>query len=406
MPRGRLLLITALYVTQALPIGLFERAFPILLYREGISLQNAGLVRLVLLPWALKFLWAPWVDRIGSARFGMRKSWIVPLQLAAAGITLSMLAADLHALTDPAGSTLRWILLAVLLLNFLCATQDIATDGLAYKLLRYADRGPGNGLQAAGYQLGLVLGGGLMLLLFAYLGWQGILLVLAALMLLPLAILIPYPEPAAVAQPQHVTGLAVVKGFFRQPGMGKWALLLCAYLLGNSWAFAVYRLFLVDAGLANNEIFLMLDVVGVLVGAAGAIVGGLLLRTYSRPALFMGALVLVLFCLALYVIPALGYKNIAVLYAAGIANKLAGGVAGAALFTIMMDKCRPAHAGTDFTLQQCLFNLATITAAFSGALAGRVGYAAFFAVCICMAAAAFVLAFVNRRVLSTPQQVT
>ena len=41
-----------------------------------------GLTSLLALPWALKFLWAPAVDRCSIPRLGRRKSWIVPLQLA------------------------------------------------------------------------------------------------------------------------------------------------------------------------------------------------------------------------------------------------------------------------------------------------------------------------------------
>lgn len=390
-----------------MPIGLFERAFPIILYREGISLQQAGLVRLVLLPWAFKFLWAPWIDRIGNDRFGFRKSWIVPLQLAAVVLAALLSFADLQALTQNAGGNLQWLLAGVLALNLLCATQDVATDGLAYKLLRYAERGPGNGIQAAGYQVGLILGGGLMLLLFDYLRWPGIMWVLAGLLCLPLLLVLPFKEPAQAAKPADAgSAWQAVTDFFKQPGMGKWAAIVCVCLLGNIWAFSVYRLFLVDAGLQNKDIFLMLDVVGVLLGAAGALAGGALLRKRARRTVFMGAMILVIACLLLYIVPAAGFKPLWMLYAAGLCNKLAGGVVGAALFTIMMDHCRPAHAGSDFTLQQCLFNLATITAAFSGMLAARVGFVAFFSICACMAVAALALVYVGLPTEEKPIGVT
>jgi PAT family beta-lactamase induction signal transducer AmpG len=44
---------------------------------------------LLALPWALKFVWAPVVDRWWWPRVGRRHSWILPMQLAA---TLGLIA--------------------------------------------------------------------------------------------------------------------------------------------------------------------------------------------------------------------------------------------------------------------------------------------------------------------------
>ena len=57
------------------------------------------------------------------------------------------------------------LMVAVLLLNLLAATQDIATDGLAVDLLAPAERGLANGIQVAGYRVGMIVGGGLLLIL-------------------------------------------------------------------------------------------------------------------------------------------------------------------------------------------------------------------------------------------------
>ena len=63
------------------------------------------------------------------------------------------------------------MLVAVMLLNLIAATQDIATDGLAVALLAPAERGLANGVQVAGYRVGMIIGGGALLGVYDASGW-------------------------------------------------------------------------------------------------------------------------------------------------------------------------------------------------------------------------------------------
>jgi len=64
--RHKILLLTALYAAQGLPFGFFTQALPVLLRDAGLSLKAISATSLLFLPWALKFLWAPFVDHRGS----------------------------------------------------------------------------------------------------------------------------------------------------------------------------------------------------------------------------------------------------------------------------------------------------------------------------------------------------
>ena len=148
----------SLYFAQGLPFGFFTQALPVILREQGVSLKAIGFTAILALPWALKFLWAPFVDRYGSERFGRRRSWILPLQ--ALGVLLLLVLAHF-----PPEHGLGALLVAVALTNLVAATQDVATDGLAVDLLEPAERGYGNGVQVAGYRAGMIVGGGLILAL-------------------------------------------------------------------------------------------------------------------------------------------------------------------------------------------------------------------------------------------------
>ena len=92
---AKLGLLTSLYFSQGLPFGFFTQALPVLLRQRGVDLGMIGLTSLLALPWALKFLWAPLVDRHWLPSIGRRRSWILPLQ------GLTAMAMVLVALLDP-----------------------------------------------------------------------------------------------------------------------------------------------------------------------------------------------------------------------------------------------------------------------------------------------------------------
>jgi hypothetical protein len=185
---AKLGLLGALYFTQGLPFGFFTQALPVLLRKEGLSLREIGLTSLLALPWALKFLWAPLIDRYSLPVLGRFNSWIVPLQL---GSITILCALGLQGTL----SHVRFLMAAFLLLNLIAATQDIATDGLAVEMLAERERGLANGLQVAGYRVGMIVGGGALLVLYDRLGSSGTFLAMAALTTLaPYSVLAELPE--------------------------------------------------------------------------------------------------------------------------------------------------------------------------------------------------------------------
>ena len=365
--RYALTLLGCLYFAQGLPYGFFTQALPVLLREQGLSLKAISGVALLYLPWALKFLWAPAVDRYGS-----RRQWLLPLQLSAVVLALALAAAD------PAQSLLP-LLAALLLFNFIAATQDVATDGLAVRLLDPQARGLGNGLQVGGYRVGMIAGGGGLLALYAYVGWEALCLALAALLLLSSLPVWPLREagpPAPAARtPLSWAWLARL----RQPGMGTLLALICAYKFGDSMVAGVIGPYMKDRALGTAEIALIKGAIGSGVSLLGAVAGGWVAYRYGRRSALLGCGLLQAASLLLYVASAWTEDARSLLYAASTAEHLFGGMATVALFTLMMDASDPAHAGTDYTLLACALVLAQGAAQFSGAaLADAAGYGPMF----------------------------
>ncbi|TXH96083.1 MAG: MFS transporter [Pseudomonas sp.] len=396
-----LVLLASLYCAQGLPSGLVAHSLPVLLRQHGVDIALIGLLKLLALPWLLKALWAPWVDRLGSRRLGHHRGWILPLQ----GAVILCLAA--LALISPQAlfGEAFWLLLGTLLLiNLVAATQDVATDGLAVRLLPERWRGLGNSLQVGGYKVGMLASGSGLLLVIGGLGWNlTIALLAAALLLLTLPIWL-FAEKRLL--PQHLEQAEPAgpglfwrhyKGLLAQPGMLAWLAVVLTFKLGDALGSPMIKPMLVDQGWSATDLG-QLTLISSLAGIGGALLGGLL---YAR----LGALRSLLIFGALQ---ALGIAGMALLvgrggdaglvYAVSLFEQIADGMSTVALFAVMMRMCRPEHEGADFTLQaSAQLLLAGIVGACSGVLAKVVGYQTLFALASGLALLMLVLPWYSLR---------
>jgi PAT family beta-lactamase induction signal transducer AmpG len=387
-------LLAPLYFAQGLPYGFFVQALPVVLRARGEDLETIGLSSLLALPWAAKFLWAPLVDR-----YGTRRAWILGLQLATVALLLALA-------FRPDDGTLAPLLVVVFLANLLAASQDIATDGLAVDLVPPSERGWVNGVQVAGYRVGMIAGGGGLLVFFDRLGWPGTFVALAlgvGLATLPAVVAAPPGRTTAAEEAPRASLVST----FRQPGFARLAALLVLFKAGESAAVSMVRPLLVDRGLGLAEVGTLMGGWGFAAGLVGALVGGAAVRPLGRGralALFGG----------LQAVSVLGYALLAhtAEWPPGLApgvvaiEHAVSGMATATLFTIMMDRCRPEQAATDYTVQASIVVLATgLAASLSGWSAARLGYEAHFLAAAALAGLAAALALPLARPPGAPRTV-
>lgn len=347
MHRHPLALLSSLYAAQGLPFGFFTLALPVLMREAGWSLTAIGLLQLLALPWLLKFLWAPWVDHHGA-----RRTWLLGLQGCSVVAALTLVWLDL-------GSESRGLLLAVLVFNLLAATQDIVTDGLAVRVLAARERGLANAIQVGAYRLGMILGGGGLLWLWARTNGSTVFAVMAALLALstwPVWQMREHtpgagPEDAAPRPRPSAEQLAL--GWWHRalaPGMLTFAALVFCFRFGDQMVSSLITPFVSDQGASKETIALMKGAVGSGASLLGALLGGaLMVRVNRRTAMLCTGLGQAM-TFALYIAAALGFGGMPLLWWATVAEGVVGTMATVALFALMMDASDPDHAGTDFTL--------------------------------------------------------
>jgi MFS transporter, PAT family, beta-lactamase induction signal transducer AmpG len=369
-------LLASLYVSQGIPYGFFTQALPVLLRQHNISLAAIGLTSLLSLTWAFKFLWSPLVDQFGSNRFGYRKSWIVPLQLMAVSLLL------LASLSDPRHAPMVIVFVAFMA-NLIAATQDVATDALAIDLLTPEERGVGNGVQIAGYRVGMILGGGVVLMVFDRFGWMNTYWLLSLMLLAGVVPVGLYREPPRLVQPEMTPVrhryVALLLASFRRPQMGSWLVVLITYKAGDALGSTMLQPFLVDRGMQMSEIGWMLGTVGFSAGLVGAVVGGLVINWIGRTKSVVVFGLIHMLSMGLYALSAAGLGTEGWIYGFCAGEYFAGSLASVALFTQMMDRSRSEASATDYTVQASTLALATsVVGSTSGFLAQSVGYTMLF----------------------------
>lgn len=373
-----LLLLGTLYAAQGLPMGLAFIALPAIFRTLGYAPGTIGLLGFVALPWAVKFLWAPFVDRTGGRRLGHRRSWIVPAQALSAAVYFLVAATF-----DQARDGIWPIIVGLTVINLIGATQDIATDGLAVETLRGRALVWANGLQIGAFSVGMMIGGGLTVMLFDGGGWGGIFAFLGAFVVLSLVVSLLVHEAPRAAGKEMTEGADArpsIRNLLRRPGALLMLSVAALFHFAHAMMGAMTGPFLVDAGMPLIDIGLLNSLSMTAIPVLGAGVGTLFAARYgsARTAIAMGTLGVM--ALLLWVIPG---RTMQVSFGTALAISCAVGIAAygayVAFFTILMQWSSVEQAGTDFTVLQCSETaVGMLAAALAGQIAGQLGFLALF----------------------------
>lgn len=336
-----------LYIAQTIPMSFFSTVIPVMMRQEDFSLSAIGLLQLIKLPWILKFLWSPMVDR-HAVTTGDYKRWIFSSELIYAGLIFAVAS----------------------------ATQDIATDALAVLAFSRKDKSLANSMQSMGSFGGSMIGGGVLLLLFKQIGWNGLLPCVA---LFVIAALLPlFFNKGIRIQPKEAherAKKADVIYFFARRSIWKQIGFLFLYYSGLIGTLAMLKPWLVDLGYDMKEIGMMSGVAGTFVGFLSSFAGGMIVRRIGR---FRARILFAVFVLmaTLYFL-GLSYVHPTTPMLYGGIFLLWGsyGMATIVVYTTAMDCVRPGREGTDFTIQTVITHLSgMLMAILSGRIADHTGY--------------------------------
>ncbi len=276
----RKFLFASLYFSEGAPIGFLWWALPTRLRASGLEVGDiTSLLGILVLPWAFKFLGAPFIDIVRSRRWPLR-AWIASCQVLMGVFLLPTLLLDWRA---------DFALIATLLIlhAVAAATQDVAVDAYALAVVPVEQRGSINAWMQAGMLIGRSIFGGGALLLDARIGPAATIVLLVTAIWSSLAVLVLAGEPEPARPPGTIAArgrafLAVLRDVLRR--RTTWLVLAFAAIGGAGFESVGLLVgpYLLDRGFSSEQIggFLFLPTVAAMI--LGALVAGRRADRYDR----------------------------------------------------------------------------------------------------------------------------
>ncbi len=269
----RMLVAFLMGFASGLPLLLTLTILQAWMQESGVDIRVIGLFSLVGLPYTLKFLWAPVMDRYVPPLLGRRRGWLLLCQL------LLMLALAILACSRPEAAP-GLTALAACLVTFFSASQDIVIDAYRREDLSNAELGLGSSLYVNGYRVGMLVAGSGGLILADHLSFRAVYLIMAALMLVGVITTLCAREPAH-EQGTPLTFSEAILGpfidYFRRPGAILLLFFILFYKIGDQMATTMTMPFYLELGFSKTEIGTVVKFFGFWATIGGGLVGGILM---------------------------------------------------------------------------------------------------------------------------------
>ena len=364
--------------SSGLPLPLTGATLQAWMAVEGVDVKTIGLLSLVGLPYALKFLWAPVMDRFTPPFLGRRRGWMALTQFAI------MIGAVAMAYSAPAADPLYPALLA-LIVAFFSASQDIAADAYRTDSLAPKERGAGAAVFITGYRVAVIISGAVALMLSEVIGWRQAYIIMALLMAAGIVSSLIAPEPAGAAAPPKTIREAVsgpLENYFTRDSAIAMLALIVFYKLGDAYAGSLTSAFLIQGlGFGAAEVGAVNKGFGMASTVVGAMLGGsLMARMGLFKSLFAFGLLQGVSILSFMALAIAGKSHLGLIITVGVEN-FASGMGTAAFVALLMAMCDHRFSATQFALLSSFASLGRIfISPTSGFVESYTGWAGFFIV--------------------------
>jgi len=377
--------------SSGLPFFLTNRTLQAWMTVEGVDLATIGLFSLVTLPYSLKFLWAPVMDRYIPPILGRRRGWLILTQI---GLLVAISGMSFH---DPSRG-LQLLAFNAILIAFFSASQDVVFDAYRIDALDERELGAGAAIGVLGYRIALLVTGSLALIMADRMPWPTVYLLIALLMAVGIGATLWAPEPVLEAGPPRSMRDAVVEpflDFFQRTGP-IWGVLIILFIifyqLPDRFGQTMATPFLLQTGFTQTEVGAIQGGVGLFSTIIGVLAGGAIIAAIGiNRCVWIFAGFQILSNLAYYWIATTGADR-GVLVTAIIIENLSGGLVTAVFVAYLMSLCSKRYSATQFALLSSLMAAARdIIVAPAGRVAEMTGWPLYFLLTLAIGIPALIL---------------
>ena len=349
---------------------------------EGVDLTVIGMMSLVGLPYTLKFLWAPALDRFTILFLGRRRGWLLVAQLALVGAIIGL------GLTHP-GENPWSVAFAAFLVTFFSASQDIVVDAYRREDLADEELGLGSSLYVNGYRVGMLLASGGGLIMADHMSFQAVYLILAVCMLPGIITTLLTPEPRAAEGTPRTIAEAVINPmveYFSRSGALWMLAFILFYKIGDTMASAMTMPFYLEVGFTKTEIGTVVKLFGFWATIIGGLGGGIvMLRLKINKSLWIFGFLQAISTACFVILTKTGPSNTVLAGVVAFEN-LSSGMGTAAFAAFMASITNKKFTATQYALLTSLMGIPRVFAsAPTGFMVKRIGWDGFFITCALLA---------------------
>ncbi len=387
---GRMLVALVMGFACGLPLLLTITVLQAWMKDAGVDLTVIGMMALVGLPYTLKFLWAPVLDRYTLPFLGRRRGWLLVFQV------FLIFSISGLGFTDP-GKSPWMVAFAAFLVTFFSASQDIVVDAYRREDLPDMELGLGSSLYINGYRVGMLLASGGGLIMADYMPFSIVYQVMAACLLPGVITTLLAPEPKIfVSTPETLKEAVIdplVEYFRRQDAV--WMLVfILLYKIGDTMAGAMTIPFYLDIGFSKSQIGAVVKLFGFWATLGGSLAGGvIMLRLKINRSLWIFGFLQAVSTAGFAVLAYVG--NSLILLSSVIAfENLSAGMGTAAFVAFMASITNKKFTATQYALLSSLMGVPRVLAsAPTGFFVKYMGWQYFFIFCTLMAVPGMMLLF-------------
>jgi PAT family beta-lactamase induction signal transducer AmpG len=425
----RVLSLFFLGFSSGLPFGVLAEPLSAWLSESAVGKTEIGLFALVSIPYSLKFLWAPLVDRLPlpvlTRRLGRRRGWALLAQI------VLLAAIVLMGETDPA-SRLEATAALALLVAFASASQDIVIDAYRVEILEDYQLAAGAATTVFGWRIGQVGAGAAGLILADMLPWSMVFVLVAAMQVVGMATILLNPEPratrgeaeAAEARAEaflerrrhlphalaaalgwiYAAAIVPILEFVRRRNWLVILLFIALYKFGDAVLAVMKVPFFLDVGFTKTEIAEVVKLFGVVAVIGGGLIGGVLL---ARIGILPGLLVCGILMAAsnlVFVAQAYVGPEVPMLAVTIAVENVTTGMGTTAFVAYLSSLCNLAYTATQYALLTSLMAFSrTVLSSGAGWLAEQMTWPDFFLTTTLAAAPGLLLLVWMIRTFPPPQ---
>jgi MFS transporter, PAT family, beta-lactamase induction signal transducer AmpG len=374
----RMLMMLLTGYCAGLPLLLIGSTLQAWMTTEGVDLTAIGFVSLLGLPYVLKFLWAPLLDRFALPFLGRRRGWMLVFQSL---IVVSILGLSQSNPREDLLMVSGWAFLIALF----SASQDVVLDAYRREILPDEELGLGSSLYVNGYRLAMLVSGAFALYLADQMAWKNVYQWMALLMAPALLFTLMAPRESKhikIPADLKVAVIGPLKDFFTRQGAWTILLFILLYKVGDSMASNMTTPFILDIGYTKTDIATVAKTFGMIATMLGGVIGGTMMFRYDiRWSLGTFGILQAVSTLGFSLLPSLP-RAIPSLAGVIAFENLASGMGTAAYAAYMARLTNKQFTATQYALLTALMGIPrVILASPTGWMSKIMGWEIFFIVC-------------------------